>query len=247
MQGAARSTRRTFPAPTHTFFHLEMAFFGVFLVLLLAWASSSSSSSGQLQAADNMCGGECRISLQMEKAAQKPSSGWSAVNPHLFHLSTWSPNALPGGSIAGANEGNWPILKSQHCSIYMIRLEPGGVREPHWHPFAWEVNFVISGRVKWGFFGPKAAHDSFEAEQGDVVFIPQAEFHYFENPSETEDLVLLVVFNTSASEAEDDIGLMGVLSSMPADVMASLFKVSPDVFKSMRQQLAPVIVFRKGE
>jgi len=216
-----------------------MAFAATVLALLLVCAPFT-----QVQAT-NGPSGENKLSQQMAEAAHKPSSGWSPKTPHLFHLSTWAPNALDGGSLAGANDENWPILKNQHCSIYMARLEPKSVREPHWHPFAWEVNFVVSGRVKWSFFGPKAAYDSFEAEQGDVVFIPQGEFHYFENASGTEDLVVLIVFNTSTSELNDDIGLMGALSSMPVDVLASLFKVSPDVFENMHRQYTPVTIFRK--
>jgi oxalate decarboxylase len=185
------------------------------------------------------------ISKQMAEAARKPTSGWSQKTPHLFHLSTWSPNALEGGSITGANEENFPILKGQDCSIYIARLEPNGVREPHWHPNAWEVNFVVSGKVKWSFLGPKASYDIFEAEQGDVVFIPRGEFHYFENASETEDLVVLVVFNTSTSEPNDDIGIVGSLSSIPADVLGGLFKVSPDVFRNIHHQYTGVVIFKK--
>ncbi|CAF4308198.1 unnamed protein product, partial [Adineta steineri] len=26
----------------------------------------------------------------------------------------------------------------------ILTLKVGGIRQPHWHPFAWELNYVIS-------------------------------------------------------------------------------------------------------
>jgi oxalate decarboxylase/phosphoglucose isomerase-like protein (cupin superfamily) len=85
--------------------------------------------------------------------------------------------------LQGAIEDNWKILSNQQASVYLARLEPGGIREPHWHPSAWELNYVISSKVRWRFVGPEATHDTIEAESGDLVFAPQGHFHYFENPS----------------------------------------------------------------
>jgi len=70
----------------------------------------------------------------------------------------------------------------------------------------WELNFVISGRVRWSFVGPEATHDTFEGEKGDLVFAPQGHFHYFENASDTEELVVLIIFNSGAGEPDDDVG-----------------------------------------
>jgi len=189
------------------------------------------------------------LAEKLSLAAKKPSSsaGWSDQHPHLFHLSSWAPNAFDGGSLAGATEGNFKILTGQQASVYIARLEPGSVREPHWHPVAWEVNFVISGRVKWSFVGPRASHNTFEAEKGDLVFVPAGHFHYFENVSDSEDLVVLIVFNTSVSEPDDDIGIVASLSGIPVDVLAACFKTSPDVFRNMPRKLEPVTITRKQQ
>ncbi len=64
---------------------------------------------------------------------------------HLFHLGDQPHTTYDGGSFQQADEDNFPILKGQEASIVLLTLEPGGIREPHWHPSAWEINIVTKG------------------------------------------------------------------------------------------------------
>ena len=64
---------------------------------------------------------------------------------HLFHLAALPPTTYDGGSQQQAHEENFPMLKGQEASIELITLQPGGIREPHWHPSAWEINMVTKG------------------------------------------------------------------------------------------------------
>jgi oxalate decarboxylase len=104
---------------------------------------------------------------------------------------------------------------------------------------------VISGKVRWSFVGPQATHDTFEAEKGDLVFAPQGHFHYFENASETEELVVLIVFNTGAGEPDDDVGIVAALSAIPPDVLGGAFKTSPEALKNLPRKLERVTITRK--
>lgn len=178
------------------------------------------------------------------KGERKPG-GVDADHPHMFHLAEAPANVFDGGGLQGAHEGNWPILKGQAGAAYLARLAPGGVREPHWHPSAWEMNFVMQGRVRWSFVGPNATQGSFEGEKGDMIFAPQGHFHYFENASETEDLLVLIVFNSSAREPDDDIGLVQSLKAMPADVLAAVFGGSPEQFEALPGKLGRVVIASK--
>ncbi|MGC1182663.1 cupin domain-containing protein [Legionella sp.] len=171
--------------------------------------------------------------------------GWSSQNPHLFHLSSWSPSSFEGGTLQGAIADNWNILKGQEGSVYLARLEVGGIREPHWHPNAWELNFIISGRAKWSILGVKGESDCFEANAGDLIFAPQGHFHYFENASDTEELLVLIVFNTDASEPKDDIGLVASISVIPTDVLSTFFGVSEDIFSSMKRKIEAVTIAKR--
>jgi oxalate decarboxylase len=180
-------------------------------------------------------------------APDQAAGGWSGQHPHMFHLSAWAPDVFTGGTLQGATGDNWKILAGQQASVYLARLEPRGLREPHWHPSAWELNFVISGSARWSFVGPEATHDAFDAVKGDLVFAPQGHFHYFENASDTEDLVVLIIFNSSASEPADDVGIVASLSSIPADVLGAVFGASPEIFKQIPRKLERVTITRKPE
>ena len=90
-------------------------------------------------------------------------------------------SSFDGGSFQQADEENFPILKGQAASIVSLTLQPGGIREPHWHPSAWEINIVTKGVASWALVDGNGNHESFDQKVGDVVFAPQGSFHYFEN------------------------------------------------------------------
>ena len=178
---------------------------------------------------------------------QARAGGPDPHSPHLFRLAEAPANVFDGGGLQGAHGQNWPILKGQNGAVYIARLEPGGFREPHWHPSAWEMNFVVQGRVRWTFVGPNATEDTFEAGKGDLVFAPQGHFHYFENASDTEELVVLIVFNSSSTEPDDDVGIVHAVSAMPPEVMAAAFGAPAEMFRNMPKKHGRVVIgSRKG-
>jgi oxalate decarboxylase len=67
-------------------------------------------------------------------------------------------------------------------AAYLLRLKQGGVYEPHWHPNAAELDYVIEGRARMTILSPGGSVDTFEVSSGQIVFIPPAYFHYIENP-----------------------------------------------------------------
>ena len=185
------------------------------------------------------------VATTLDVAARQGGGGADPKHPHLFHLASAAGSSYPGGGLQGAIAANWSILAGQQGSVYLARLKPGGIREPHWHPSAWELNFVISGKVRWSLVGPNGTHDAFDGGAGDLVFAPQGHFHYFENASATEELVVLIAFNASSSEPEDDIGVVASVSALPADVLGALFGASPELFEHLPRNTERVVIARK--
>jgi oxalate decarboxylase len=71
----------------------------------------------------------------------------------------------------------------------ILDLEPGAMRELHWHPNADEWQYVIDGEVSVTMFG---SHGRFRIEQlhsGDVGYIPQGYGHSIENVGEQAESV----------------------------------------------------------
>jgi oxalate decarboxylase len=153
---------------------------------------------------------------------------------HLFPLGAQPVSTYDGGSFQQASEDNFPILKGQEASILLLTLQPGGIREPHWHPSAWELNIVIKGVAAWVVIDGNGNHESFDQHVNDVVFAPQGSFHYFENRG-PDDMTIVIIQNTSAPESRDNIGIGESLSRLPPRVLSAVFGVPADTFKPFKK------------
>ena len=153
---------------------------------------------------------------------------------HLFQLGALHPATYDGGTQQQAHEQNFPILIGQQASIQLITLQPGGIREPHWHPSAWEINLVTKGVAFWVLIDGNGNHESFEARVDDLVFAPQGSLHYFENLG-TEDLDVLIIQNSSAAEDKDNIGIAESLSQLPPDTLSAVFGVPAETFDKFKK------------
>lgn len=162
---------------------------------------------------------------------------------HLFRLGSMHPRAYDGGTQQQAHEGNFPILKGQEASIQLITLQPGAIREPHWHPSAWEINLVITGVATWVLIDGNGNHESFDAHVDDLVFAPQGSFHYFENRG-TDDLEVLIVQNTSAPEDNDNLGIGESVSQLPPRVLSAVFGVPAETFDSFAKIDKAITILR---
>jgi oxalate decarboxylase len=150
---------------------------------------------------------------------------------HLFHLGALPATTFDGGWLRQAHEDNFAILKGQQASVVFVTLQPGGIREPHWHPSAWEIAVVTGGVAAWTLLDPLGHDESFDAHPGDVIFAPQGSLHYFENKGQ-DDLNVVIVFNASTQEGKDDIGSGASVSKLPPNVLSAVFGVPAETFTS---------------
>ncbi|MGA7468473.1 MAG: cupin domain-containing protein [Mycobacterium sp.] len=162
---------------------------------------------------------------------------------HLFHLGDSPVNRYDGGFFQQADEEKFPILKGQEASSVKLTLQPGGIREPHWHPSAWEINLVTSGVAAWVVIDGNGNHESFDQHVGDVVFAPQGSFHYFENRGPA-DMTIVIIQNTSAPEAKDNIGIGESLSRLPPRVLSAVFGVPAETFKPFKKIDNSIVILR---
>ncbi|GLZ51805.1 hypothetical protein Acsp07_14220 [Actinomycetospora sp. NBRC 106378] len=195
-----------------------------------------------------LVGGGAALGAAAPDSAATPVGGAQGPGTHLFHLTAAKPSEYDGGSLRGANEQTFPVLAGQDASVYFVTLEVGGIREPHWHPNAWELNFVVSGHAHWTVLGthPDGSYhnDEFDAGPGDLVFAPTGFFHYFANTSPTDPLTVLIVFNSSTPEPNDDLGIVGSFNSVPRAVIAATFGIPVSALDGIPTEVRPVVITR---
>jgi len=123
------------------------------------------------------------------------------------------------------DSSRFPISKTITGAVFEI--DPGAMRQLHWHPNADEWQYVISGRASVTLFG---SHGRFRTEtlgEGDVAYIPQGYGHSIENVGETT-LRILIGLNSGTYE---EIDLSQWIAANPVDVLATNFSKPAATFR----------------
>lgn len=101
------------------------------------------------------------------------------------------PKITSGGEVRITDSKNFPISKT--VAAAHLTIEPGALREMHWHPNADEWSFFISGRARVTVFASQGNARTFNYMPGDVGIVPRNMGHFVENIGD-EPLVMLEIF-----------------------------------------------------
>src|SRR5205807_6272997 len=94
-----------------------------------------------------------------------------------------------GGKLWMVDATRFPISKTITGAV--LDLEPGALRELHWHPTADEWQYVLEGKVSVTMFGSGGRFRAETLEKGDVGYIPQGYGHSLENVGDQPVRVLI--------------------------------------------------------
>jgi oxalate decarboxylase len=119
----------------------------------------------------------------------------------------------------------------------LVEVEPGGMRELHWHPNANEWQYYIEGQARMGVFGASGQARTFDYRAGDVGYIPFAMGHYIENTGNIR-LRFLEVFKSSYYA---DVSLDQWIALTPPELVEAHLKLDQSVMSALRKQKAPVV------
>ena len=120
---------------------------------------------------------------------------------HKFRLLEQKPfGVYAGGTEWRVGADRFPI--SQTMTGVILDLQPGALRELHWHPNADEWQYLISGEISVTMFGSHGRVRTETLNKGDVGYIPQGYGHSVENVGDKTARVL-IAFNTGHYEAID--------------------------------------------
>jgi oxalate decarboxylase len=130
----------------------------------------------------------------------------------------------------GANR--FPI--SQTMTGVILDLEPGGLRELHWHPDADEWQYIIEGEFSVSLFGSHGRYRVKTLAKGDVGYIPQGYGHSIENIGGKAGRVLIGL-NTGNYQAID---LSQWIASNPGYLLGDHFGKPAAVFENFPKERA---------
>jgi oxalate decarboxylase len=140
---------------------------------------------------------------------------------HKFRMETDAIlQEFKGGYTKIVSSKEFPIQNS--LTALRMNIEPGAIRELHWHPNADEWQYVMSGQGDLSIFGSHGRVKTMPYRKGMVAFIKQGYGHYIENTG-TETLKLIVLFN---SPVYQELSLNHWLKSNPTALVADHFGIS---------------------
>jgi oxalate decarboxylase len=103
-----------------------------------------------------------------------------------------------GGSARQATIKELPVSKG--LAGVSMRLNPGGIRELHWHAIAAEWAFVIKGRVRTTVIGPDGTSEVNDFDPGDVWYFPRGHGHMLQGLGPGEAHFVLIFDDGAFSE-----------------------------------------------
>jgi oxalate decarboxylase len=145
---------------------------------------------------------------------------------HRFEFLTGLPHRVfKGGREWRVDSTRFPISKTITGEV--IELEPGALRELHWHPTADEWQYLIEGKVSVTMFGAGGRYRIETLEEGEVAYIPQGYGHSIENIG-NKICRVLIALNTGIYEGID---LSQWIAGNPLDVLATNFSKPEALFE----------------
>lgn len=164
-------------------------------------------------------------------------------SPHVASLISAEP-LIDGenGSLRAVTAGQLPILGGM--SIKRLLLQPGSIREPHWHANADELTYCVSGDLLVSVLDNADRFSSFRISDGDMFFISSGSLHHIENLAGSE-AELIIAFS---HERPEDFSLRAAFGAMSDAVLGNTYDLQASTFASIGRSTEPVyIVAREGE
>jgi oxalate decarboxylase len=151
---------------------------------------------------------------------QRSAAGVLGKSPQDFAFRTM---AMP--PTARTKSGEVRIVDSAifkaatNIAMAMVTINPGGMRELHWHPHADEWQYYITGKARMTVVSTGNLARTMNFQAGDVGYVQQTLLHYIENTGDS-DLVFLEMFKSSYYQ---DLSFSEWLAHTPPElVMAHL-------------------------
>jgi oxalate decarboxylase len=161
-------------------------------------------------------------------ASDAVESPAGAVPQSFSHrLLRQEPIEAAGGRVRIVDSTNFPAATT--IAAALVEIEPGALRELHWHPNTDEWQYFLSGRGRMGVFASGGKARTFDYQAGDVGYVPFAMGHYVENLGD-EPLRFLEMFR---SDQFQDLSLSQWMALTPPELVRAHLNLDPQAIAAL--------------
>jgi oxalate decarboxylase len=140
------------------------------------------------------------------------------------------------GKVVGGSSGKEATVKqlpiSKGIAGVSMRLEPGAMRELHWHATAAEWAFVIEGRVRTTVIEPQGASETNEFEPGDIWYFPRGHGHMLQCLGH-EPAHFILIFDNGYFSEFGTFSITDWLGHTPRALLAKNFGLPESSFEGL--------------
>ncbi|KAI0635841.1 oxalate decarboxylase [Trametes polyzona] len=155
--------------------------------------------------------------------------------PYTFDFANMKPTQYPGGTVKIADSRNFEVAKT--IAVAEVTVEPGSMREMHWHPADDEWTYFIEGSARITLFAASSNARTFDYQAGDIAYIPASYGHYIENTGNST-LRLLEVLKTDVFK---DISLNQWLALTPPELVKAHLQLSDETIAQLSKTKQVVV------
>ncbi|KAI0846753.1 Bicupin, oxalate decarboxylase/oxidase [Daldinia vernicosa] len=149
---------------------------------------------------------------------------------YTYHWSQQEFHNTTGGSVKILDPATFPV--AEMFSAALVVLEPGAMREVHWHTESDEWSYFLQGSARITIYAAPASSQTFDFTAGDVGYIQKSAGHYIENTG-TEDVIFLEVLQ---AKKFSDISAAQWLALTPRQIIKDTLNLSDAVLDAIPKE-----------
>ncbi|GHO63419.1 oxalate decarboxylase OxdD [Ktedonobacter sp. SOSP1-52] len=174
---------------------------------------------------------------------QVPTSATPVSDPYGTSPQSFTYHMLAQPPTRGKAHGQVRVVDSTKFGVSrtiaaaLVEVEPGGLREMHWHPNADEWQYYIAGNGRMTVFAGAGTAATFDYQAGDVGYVEANMGHYVENIGKAT-LRFLEIFKT---DRYADFSLNQWMAVTPPALVQGDLNVPQQVMDAL-QKTKPIIM-----
>jgi oxalate decarboxylase len=168
-------------------------------------------------------------------AADRVVGAGPVPSSYSHGLMDQEPIRTKGGRVRIVDSSNFSAAKE--IAAALVEVEPGGMRELHWHPNSDELQYYIAGQSRMTVYASGGAAGTFDYQPGDVGYVPRSMPHYVENTGTTT----LRYLELWQSDHFADVSLRQWLAFTPNELVKAHLNIDKSVLAQIPTHKTPVV------